>query len=79
MDKEYYTVRLNTIRANEVVPFDLFIPLGNRIIQYIHAQDELEDIRIKNLKKHGLKKLFIRPEDEPKYLSYLEEGLNAFK
>lgn len=77
MDKEYYTVRINTIRANEEVPFDLFIPLGNRMIQYTHALDELEDYRIKNLKKHGLKKLYIRPEDESQYLSYLEEGLGT--
>lgn len=77
MDKEYYTVRINTIRANEKVPFDLFIKLGNRIIHYIHAHDELEVYRVKNLKKHGLKKLFILLDHEPLYLSYLEEGLGT--
>ncbi len=35
----------------------------------------MEDRRLKNLKSKGVRKLFIKPEDEQIYLKYLEKGL----
>lgn len=75
MSKDYYSVRINTIRGDEKVPFDLYIQVGVRFIHYTRASDEVEENRLKTLKKHGLKKLYISPEHEHLYLSYLEEGI----
>lgn len=77
MSKDYYSIRINTIRGNETIPFDLFVPVGAKYIHYTRAMDEVEDNRLKTLKKHGLKKLFILPEHEQKYLNYLEEGITS--
>jgi len=77
MSKDFYSVRINTIRGNEKIPFDLFIQVGVKFIHYTRASDEVEENRLKTLKKHGLKKLYIPPEHEGIYLSYLEEGIHA--
>jgi HD-GYP domain-containing protein (c-di-GMP phosphodiesterase class II) len=77
MSKDYYSIRVNTIRGNDVVPFDLFIQVGPKFIHYTRAHDEVEEKRLKTLKNHGLKKLFILPEHESIYLFYLEEGIKS--
>ncbi len=77
MSKELYTIRLNTIRGNEEIPFDLYVAVGQRLVHYTRARDEMEDDRLRGLKKHGVKKLFIRPEDETAYLKYLELGIES--
>lgn len=73
---EFFPVRLNTIRANDRVPFDIFVKLAHRFVHYSAGGDEVEGERLKNLKKHGVRKLFIRPEHETLYLQYLEDGLD---
>lgn len=77
MSNDFYTVRINTIRGNEIIPFDLYIQVGAKLIHYTRAKDEVEENRLKTLKKHGLKKLYIRPEHEQDYLNYLENGIKS--
>lgn len=77
MSNDYYTVRINTIRGNEPIPFDLYIQVGPKFIHYTRAKDDVEENRLKTLRKHGLKKLFIRPEHEQDYLNYLEVGIKT--
>lgn len=77
MSNDFYSVRINTIRGNEKIPFDLFIQVGAKFIHYTRATDEVEENRLKTLKKHGLKKLYIPSEHERIYLSYLEEGISS--
>lgn len=77
MSNDFYTVRINTIRGNEKTPFDLYIQVGAKHIHYTRANDEVEENRLKTLKKHGLKKLYIRPEHEQDYLNYLESGIKS--
>jgi putative nucleotidyltransferase with HDIG domain len=77
MSKDYYSIRINTIRGSEPVPFDLYVPVGAKYVHYTHAHDDVEEERLKTLKKHGLKKFFILSADEQKYLKYLEDGLNG--
>lgn len=75
----FFPIRLNTIRPDEVIPFDIFVKLPHRYVHYSGSNLEMEASRVKNLKKHGVKKLFIRPEDEDVYLKYLEESLDVLK
>lgn len=77
MSNAFYPIRVNTLRSDEKVSFDVFLKVGPKYLHYTHCQDEMEGIRLKNLKTKGVRKLFIRPEDESTYLSYLEEGLTS--
>jgi HD-GYP domain-containing protein (c-di-GMP phosphodiesterase class II) len=77
MSKDFYTIRLNTIRGNEEIPFDLYVAVGQRLVHYTRANDAVEAERLRGLKNHGVKKLFIRPEDEASYLGYLEVGIQS--
>lgn len=69
-------VRLGTLRIGTPVTFDLFIKVGDRFLHYLRTQDEIDAELLGNLKRKGVKKLFIDETSEPQYLSYLESGLN---
>jgi HD-GYP domain-containing protein (c-di-GMP phosphodiesterase class II) len=75
MTETFFPIRLNTLRGDEVVSFDIYLQLGTRFLHYTHRSDSVEDRRLKNLKSKGVRKLFIRSEDEKNYLRYLEKGL----
>jgi len=75
MSLTYFPVRLNTLRADEKVTFDVYVLVAGKYIHYTHTSDELEAQRLKQLKSKGVRKLFIRDQDEPSYLLYLEAGL----
>lgn len=77
MNEAYYPIRLNTLRSDEKVSFDVYLKLGVKYLHYTHSQDEMEGLRLKNLKSKGVRKLFIRSEDEDTYLKYLEVGLST--
>lgn len=77
--KHLFPVRISTIRANDKAPFDIFVQLSHRFVHYCSKGDEVEEERLRNLKKHGVRKLFIQPEHEELYLQYLEIGLNDLK
>jgi HD-GYP domain-containing protein (c-di-GMP phosphodiesterase class II) len=76
MSKPFLPIRLNTLRADEVVSFDIYLKLGDRYVHYTHRQDELEGERLRKLKENGVKKFFINPSDEDAYLKYLEVGID---
>ncbi|MFZ4712479.1 MAG: HD-GYP domain-containing protein [Bacteriovoracaceae bacterium] len=77
MKSDFTSIRINTLRAGTLVPFDLYVLVGDHHVHYTQADDDLEENRVKNLKQHGVKKVFIKPLDEPKYLTYLEAGLDT--
>lgn len=72
----FYPVRLNTIRKDEKLLFDIYIALGDKYVQYIRAQDEFEGERIDKLKSKGVRKLFIPDDQESAYMKYLEKALD---
>ena len=79
MLKDFFPVRLNTIRPDEVITFDLYLKLSSRYLHYIHCHEELEGERQKKLKSNGVRKVYIKTTDEDAYLSYLESGLSVLK
>jgi HD-GYP domain-containing protein (c-di-GMP phosphodiesterase class II) len=72
-------IRLGTLRPDAVLAFDLYVQVGAKSVHYLRQGDPLEKDRITRLKGKGVKKLFIRPEQEPAYLEYLDHGLNTLK
>jgi HD-GYP domain-containing protein (c-di-GMP phosphodiesterase class II) len=75
----YFPIRLNTLRANFPVNFDVFIKVSDKYVHYIRTLDPMEADRLEKLKSKGVKKLFIEPTSESKYLEYLDSGLNSLK
>ena len=77
MSDSYLPIRINTLRANADVNFDVFILVGQRHLHYIRESEPLEGDRIKRLKEKGVKKLFIPEAKESQYLLYLDAGLKT--
>lgn len=74
-DSQYIPVRLNTLRGNDVVQFDLYIQVGERLIHYLRKEDPFDAERINSLKAKGVRKLFIPLDSEESYLKYLDVGI----
>ena len=72
-------IRLNTLRPNQMVDFDVFIFIDKHYVHYIKAQDAMEGDRISKLKSKRLKKLWIKEEDETRYLDYLDKALQGLE
>jgi putative nucleotidyltransferase with HDIG domain len=73
----YFPIRLNTLREKAEISFDVFIKVGERFIHYSRQSESIESMRLEGLKSKGVRKLFIRSQDEDSYLSYLEVGLRS--
>ncbi len=73
----YLPIRLNTLRPGDDVFFDVFIRVGEKQIHYIHKSEPFESDRLTKLKTKGVKKLFVKEEEEQLYLNYLDKGLGT--
>ena len=72
----FIPIRLATFRPDATIPFDLFIFYEGRYLHYRKPKDVIEAALIVKMKKKGIKKLFIKPEHENLYLTYLEAALD---
>lgn len=73
---EYLPVRINTLRPDSQLTFDIYIPVGQRYVHYMRKTDEVDGDRLKNLKSKKIRKVFITEDCEADYLDYLDQGLN---
>lgn len=73
---EFHPIRTASLRGDQKIQFDIYVPVGGRQIIYLRKGDSFEGARLTRLKEKQLKKLFIRSEDEPLYLKYLEDNVN---
>lgn len=74
--ENYISVRLNTIKTNLELGFNLYIKLPSKYIHYIKSSDSLDDEVKKNLKSKKIRKLFIPENEEEKYLEFLDRCLS---
>ena len=72
---EYVPVRVSTLRGDQKIDFDLFIHLRERYVLYIRRGDSFEGDRLVRLKEKKLRKMYIAPEDESNYRSYIDTNL----
>lgn len=72
---QFVPIRLNTLRPDSELGFDLYIEVANKPIHYRRSRDRLESVEINNIKIKNIKKLFIPAKQEDDYLNYLEAGL----
>ena len=73
---DFVPIRIGTLRPGHPVRFHVHVKVSDKYIHYIQAEEPFEEERIVRLKSKGVKKVFIRADEEPKYLAYLEEGLS---
>lgn len=76
-DANYIPVRVNTLRGDIKIPFDIYIRVAGKYIHYCRAGDSFEGQRLARLKKKKLKEMFIRQDDKPPYEQYLEQSIEA--
>ena len=69
-------IRVGTLRPDLELGFDLYIEVGSKKIHYFRPQDAVAVEQIQRLKAKKVRKLYIDPDDEPKYLNYLDASLN---
>lgn len=74
----YFRIRLNTIRADKVTSFDIFLLLDNKYICFLRAGDKISDGRIEQLRNRDTgNSFFVRIEDKQTYHSWVKEEINS--
>ncbi len=75
----HFPIRIGTLRPGHSVFFDVFILISEKYVHYLRSSDPFDADRLEKLKSKGVKKLYIRAEEEKNYLSYMEAGLDSLK
>lgn len=76
-DPEYSSIRVNTLRGDLKIPFDVYVKIAGKFIHYCRAGESFEGKRLERLRAKKLKRMFIRPEDQIPYDQYLEQSIDA--
>ncbi len=78
MDKNYFRIRLSTIRPEKVTAFDIYVHIDGRYILYVRAGDKISDGKIKVL--HGRDtgdSFFVELKDKSTYQAWVKEEINS--
>lgn len=68
-------MRVSTLRGDQKISFDLYVQLGPKHVLFIRRGGSFEGARLDRLREKKLKKMFIIPEDEAHYRSYIEGNI----
>ncbi len=72
---DYIPIRVSTLRGDQPIDFDAYIKINDKYILYVRRGDSFEGERLKRLKSRKMKKMFILPETENSYRSYLQRNI----
>jgi putative nucleotidyltransferase with HDIG domain len=72
---EFVPFRVSTLRGDQKIDFNAYVKINNKFILYVRQGDSFEGKRIGRLKEKKLKQLFLRPEEEHLYRTYLERNI----
>ncbi len=76
--KDYFRIRLSTIRPEKITPFDIFIFVDERMLTYLRAGDQLSARKIHLLhEKDSGQSFFVKIEDKQVYRDWVREELNS--
>ncbi len=74
----YFRIRLSTVRPNEELPFDIFIHVDQKMIQYIKQGDKLKSEKIILLhEKDTGESFFVDNKDKDTYRNYVKASMNS--
>lgn len=74
---DYIPVRVSTLRGDQKIDFDVYVKINDKMVLYLRQGDSFEGIRLQRFKEKKLKKLFILPDHEAAYRSYLQENIES--
>jgi putative nucleotidyltransferase with HDIG domain len=72
---DYVPIRVSTLRGDQAINFDAFVKINDKFILYLRKGDSFEGERLQRLKAKKLKKMFIMPDAEESYRSYLQNNI----
>lgn len=74
----FFRIRLTTIRANEIAPFNIYILLDQKVVLYLKIGDHLsfEKIQSLNAKDTG-ESFFVANSDKQLYRDYMKASMNS--
>lgn len=76
--KDYFRIRLSTIKPGEPTPFDLFILIDGKINTYLKTGDALKDERAATMHfKDSGESFFVANEHKEKYREYVKSMMNS--
>lgn len=75
MSKEFVPIRVSTLRGDQQIDFNAYVKINEKFILYIKNGDSFEGDRLQRLKAKKLKKMFIEPESESRYRSYMQKNI----
>lgn len=73
---EYISIRVNTLRGDQKIDFDVYVLIHEKYIHYLKKGDSFEGQRLDRLKTKKLKKMYIKTESEELYRSYIEKNID---
>lgn len=75
---KYFRIRLNTIRAEKITSFDIYIMIDRKHILYLRAGDKLSSGKISTLGQRDTgDSFFVRSEDRDTYRDWVREEINS--
>lgn len=72
---DYVPIRVSTLRGDQSVNFDAYVKINDKFVLYVRKGDSFEGDRLVRLKSKKLKKMYIAPEQDVLYRSYLEQNM----
>ncbi|MES2801146.1 MAG: HD domain-containing phosphohydrolase [Bdellovibrionota bacterium] len=76
--KDYFRIRLSTVRPAEDIPFAIFIYIDGKMVEYVRLGDKLAAAKIANL--HGKdtgESFFVENINKPLYRDYVKDSMNS--
>ena len=74
----YFRIRISTLKAEEPVPFPVYIYLDKKVIPYLKAGDQIESKKIISLHQKDTGDSFIvANQDKQKYRDYIKNLMNS--
>lgn len=76
--RDYFRIRLSTIRPNEPTPFDIFILIDGKIINYLRQGDALKSEKVEALhNKDSGESFFVTNDNKQQYRDYIKNAMNS--
>ncbi|MBX3019200.1 MAG: HD domain-containing protein [Bdellovibrionaceae bacterium] len=72
----FLPIRVSTLRGDVPIDFNAYIKINDRYILYLRQGDSFEGPRLKRLREKKLKKMFIIPDEEANYRTYLSRNIS---
>ncbi len=71
----FLPIRLSTLKGSIQLGFDVYVQLPHKLLLFARGDDDIEDHRIKSLKKKKVRKLYIHDDQESFYQQYIDRCL----